>query len=246
MAERIAEKVAERIAARVAKTTVETPPPPMPMVTAPVKTVTETDAATPPSPMPATVSPAAPVAEQESDPFSLQNVARSVSKPRRKPGIEEEDPMWVTIPQAQLAEDTVAVEGLGMGIANVLGDIVGGVVSVSRRTPRNRSKQPVPAEKKTKLDGTRADHYGLASQALTVRMGGRIVHGVRGVFAGSGAIINGGKDLILGTAGCVAGTVGSLTDAVLCVGDSILAPGTAANKAGQGNAISRANEQRTA
>ncbi len=159
-----------------------------------------------------------------------QSGARVISdRLETRPATEAMTPERVTaISRQVMTEMTVApatvpvgtgiatpVESLGVGIFNLLGDAVGMVVHAGRRAaPKKRTApavktppvpKPVPARKKP---ATRTP------TEFTARMGGRVAHGVKGVFTGAGSILVGGKEIVIGTVGCVTSTVDFFNEAL--------------------------------
>ena len=138
----------------------------------------------------------------------------------------------------------VPVEGLGLGIANLLGDAVGTVVRTGRKgvgtltgIGRRRPAESHVAREAMRLPPleapVRARVQALAlppgptpfeSSAL---MGGRVVHGAQGIVSGTGSILVGGRDIVVGAVGCVTGAVGCVTDAVFSVGGLLADTGRA-------------------
>ena len=109
---------------------------------------------------------------------------------------------------------SVPVQTLSTGIAYALGDAVGLVVSTGKKVSTTLTSG---------ARGVRAHRGSLSPQpsgtshaapGLSARMGGRVVHGVKGVLSGSGMVLYGGKELVVGAVGCVAGTAGSLGHAL--------------------------------
>ena len=134
---------------------------------------------------------------------------------------------------------SVPVESLTTGIVNALGDAVGSVVSQGRKASTKRQKlrgervhQEIPraapvVERIVRQSSMAAQKKNSRSVLIasphdySARMGGRVIGGVQGIFAGAGSIVVGGTDIALGVVGCVTGTVGCLTDTVFCVGDTL-------------------------
>ena len=84
---------------------------------------------------------------------------------------------------------TVAVESLGEGVFNALGDLVGGVVQVGRVLGRG-VKQVVAVDPVSHTSGT-------------ARMADKMAKGMRGVVKGAGAIVKGSGNIVVGAVGVV-------------------------------------------
>ena len=120
----------------------------------------------------------------------------------------------------------VAVESLGVGIFNALGDMVGGVVQIGRSIGSG-AKKVVAVDPVTSTSGT-------------ARMADKMTRGVRGVFAGTGEIVKGSGNIVVGAIGVVTLPV---VEAVGAVITSIATSGKAAAKPGKAAAESAAPSQ---
>ncbi len=129
--------------------------------------------------------------------------------------------------------DYVPVEGLGLGIVNLLGDAVGGVIRTGRGVGalvggrKKSSGRNAVIQETMRLPAPLPAPEPASAFESSALMGGRVVHGVSGILSGTGAILVGGRDIVVGAVGCVTGTVGCVTDAVFCVG-AVLTGGSTA------------------
>ncbi|MBF0421658.1 MAG: hypothetical protein HQL73_01560 [Magnetococcales bacterium] len=99
----------------------------------------------------------------------------------------------------------VPVEGLGSGIANLLGDAVGGVVSlftVSRTATIQVDARQSDLKSRAKMVSQHRPTP--ASESGLRRVGG----GIRGILGGAAQITTGGIDILLGSLGTLGGLIG--------------------------------------
>lgn len=123
-------------------------------------------------------------------------------------------------PQRPLVTLDVPVQGLGTGVAYALGDAVGLVVGSSKvvatkiaskvkKAKREKKPSKVPVQK-----NRRKSLSVRTPSELSAYMGGRVVHGIEGVFSGGGMVLRGGKEVFLGTVGCLSSAAGGLAHAL--------------------------------
>ncbi|MBF0587880.1 MAG: hypothetical protein HQL53_02005 [Magnetococcales bacterium] len=106
----------------------------------------------------------------------------------------------------------VPVEDLGAGLANTLGDMVGGVVQLAKRgatalegfTPQALATDGVPS-----------------SAPLVTRMANRVAVGVQEIFTGVGLVIRGGSNVVVGSVGCVVGSATMITSTLIKKGQEV-------------------------
>ncbi|MBF0415769.1 MAG: hypothetical protein HQL79_08390 [Magnetococcales bacterium] len=101
----------------------------------------------------------------------------------------------------------VPVEGLGKGIVHLLGDAVGGVVSlVSGSQTKKKRTHPQPTRKPTSPSVPRAVATHKPSAGLQVATG-KLSGGVRGILTGVAQIASGSIDVVLGSLGTLGGVI---------------------------------------
>ncbi|MBF8271921.1 MAG: hypothetical protein HW380_1026 [Magnetococcales bacterium] len=97
----------------------------------------------------------------------------------------------------------VPIEGLGSGIAHLLGDAVGGIVALG-------SKREDVGFSASQLTSRGGGHRVVAINQRTSAMGmvvGKITGGVRGIVTGVTQIAGGSVDIVLGTLGTLGGVI---------------------------------------
>lgn len=118
----------------------------------------------------------------------------------------------------------VPVESLGSGVANLLGDAVGGVVKGSLTVASLFSSKKKVAGRGGKGVAVRSGQAGqpqrmnlvtTPTQRSVKKSGEQVGGGLHAVFNGVGQVVMGGVSIITGTAGC-------LTGAVVCIGQSVV------------------------
>ncbi|MBF0123857.1 MAG: hypothetical protein HQL60_00815, partial [Magnetococcales bacterium] len=109
----------------------------------------------------------------------------------------------------------IPVESLGTGIFNALGDMVGGVVQITRSLKKRAGGASAPV---APIADDYEEDFGskpIAAASSTVRMANRMTSGVLGVVTGVGDIVKGGSNIVVGTVGVVTAPVVSAVGSVL-------------------------------
>ncbi|MBF0187793.1 MAG: hypothetical protein HQL50_07695 [Magnetococcales bacterium] len=97
----------------------------------------------------------------------------------------------------------VPVESVSMGMFNLLGDMVGGVVEVSERGGRRIAESARSLTNRQPTDVVEHEVQG----PLVSRMARRVTGGARGMMSGAAQVVRGGGDVVVGSLGCVVGSV---------------------------------------
>jgi hypothetical protein len=96
----------------------------------------------------------------------------------------------------------VPVEGLGAGVAHLLGDAVGGVVNAGKAIGGiGRKKGKTVRKKSRKNASNNASNNASRLRSITVR------GGVKNIFSGAGLIVKGGAGIVVGSLGCLGGAL---------------------------------------
>ncbi|MEI6413994.1 MAG: hypothetical protein WCP34_06990 [Pseudomonadota bacterium] len=151
-------------------------------------------------------------------------------EPQQKPGTPQKPaspPRRASVRQRPSVGSSgqVPVESLGTGIYNILGDMVGGVVTLARALGGG-VKQAVAPDPTSQASGT-------------TQMADKMVRGVRGVFSGAGEIVKGGGNIVVGTIGVVTMPV---VEAVGAVIHSVKSPSRPEESVKESTASSRTSQ----
>ncbi|MBF0380764.1 MAG: hypothetical protein HQL69_07090 [Magnetococcales bacterium] len=109
----------------------------------------------------------------------------------------------------------VPVESLGSGVANALGNAVGGVVYIGKVISGNSGKRAKKSAPKKTQTLTAIKKPLKRGQQVKEIMADKVGGGVGGIITGVGQMAKGGANVVVGTLGCIGGALVCLSGAKL-------------------------------
>ncbi|MBF0357318.1 MAG: hypothetical protein HQL70_01850 [Magnetococcales bacterium] len=145
------------------------------------------------------------ISTQKSEERPSYEFTMTASMARTRNAAGEEEQYW-----------SVPVETLGSGVANMLGNAVGGVVHVSQ-VITGGTKRKVTSKPKAKPQAAKSVNVVNVplkrGQRVKKAMANKIGSGIGGIFSGVGEVAKGGANIVVGTLGCIGGALVCVTGA---------------------------------
>ncbi|MBF0380958.1 MAG: hypothetical protein HQL69_08065 [Magnetococcales bacterium] len=161
--------------------------------------------------------------EVSDSPFSKSKKPLSKAPVTAKPARDKATTSKPSLSAKSRVEDDkywmIPVESLASGVANALGDAVGGIVNAGQYIGGKRKKR-----KQAKKSTPRSEPTVKYRQSAGSIMSGTVSGGVKNIFSGAGQIVKGGTGIVKGGAGIVVGSLGCLGGAIVCMSGTVKEP----------------------